>query len=172
MYNNAHQKMFVALQTAGKSTTQCSMKASLQKIKKYDPLQKVKLVQLQGTGQVDFLPVQLSNEEKTFETYCYLDNGSCHSLLFQSAALILGIDMNTFGKMPISGYHTTKEIDCSPESLKIKPYQSNKTPILVNEVLAVLDLNMNPVNTNELNKLCKNFEHLNQISFPRMDMWR
>ena len=118
---------------------------------------------------VAFLPVQLSNGEKTFETYAYLDNGSCQSLLLQSAALILGIDMNTFGKMPISGYHTTKEIDCSPVSLKIKPYQSNKTPILVNEVLAVPDLNMSPVNTNELNKLCKKIEHLNPISFPNFD---
>ena len=77
--------------------------------------------------------------------------------------------MNTFGKMPISGYHTTKEIDFSPVSLKNKPYQSNKTPILVNEVLAVPDLNMNSVNTNELNKLCKKFEHLNHISFPNVD---
>ena len=71
--------------------------------------------------------------------------------------------------MPISGYHTTKEIDCSSVSLKIKPYQSNKTPTLVHEVLAVPDLNMNPVNTNELNKLCKKFEHLNHISFPNVD---
>ena len=126
----------------------------------------VKLVQLHGTGQVVFLPVQLSNGEKTFETYAYLGNGSCQSLLLQCSALILGIDMNTFGKMPISGYHTTKEIDCSPVSLKIKSYQSNKTPILVKEVLAVPDLNLNPVDTNELNKFCKKFKHLKHISFP------
>ena len=133
------------------------------------PSSTVKSVQLHGTGQVAFLPVQLSNGEKTIETYSYLNNGSCQSLLLQSAALILGIDMNTFGKMSISGYHTTKEIDCSPVSLKIKPYQSNKTPILVNQVLAVPDLNMNPVNTNELNKLCKKIEHLKHISFPNID---
>ena len=54
-------------------------------------------------------------------------------------------------------------------SLKIKPYQSNKLPIFVNEVLADPDLNMNPVNTNELNKLCKKIEHLNHISFPNVD---
>ena len=165
MYNNSHQKLFVALQTAAKSTTQCSMKVSLQKMRTSST---VKSVQLRGTGQVAFLPVQLSNGEKTFETYAYLDNGSCQSLLLQTAALILGIDVNTFGKMPISGYHTTKE-DCSPVSLKIKPYQSNKIPIIVNEVLAVPDLNINPVKTNELNKYCKKFEHLNHISFPNVD---
>ena len=120
-------------------------------------------------GQVAFLQVQLSNGDKTFEIYACLDNRSCQSLFLQSATLMLGIDMKTFGKMPISGYHTTKEIDCSPVSLKIKTYQSNKTPILVNEVLAVPDLNMNPVNANELNKLCKKFEHLNHISFPNVD---
>ena len=70
------------------------------------PSSTVKMVQLHGTGQVVFLPVQLSNEKKTIKTYAYQDNGSCQSLLLQSAALILGIDMNTFGKMPISGYHT------------------------------------------------------------------
>ena len=77
--------------------------------------------------------------------------------------------MNTFGKTPISGYHTTKKIDCSPVSLKIKLYQSNKTPILVNEVLAVPDWNLNTVNTNELNNLCKKFEHFNHILFPNVD---
>ena len=133
------------------------------------PSSTVKSVQLHGAVQSAFLPVQLSNGEKTFKTYAYLDNGSCQSLLIQSAALILGINMNTFGKTPISGCHTIKEIECSPVSLKIKPCQSNKAPILVNEVLAVPDLNMNPVNTNELNKLCKKFEHLNHISFPNVD---
>ena len=36
----------------------------------------VKSVQLHGTAKVAFLPVQLSNAEKTFEIYAYLDNGS------------------------------------------------------------------------------------------------
>ena len=71
--------------------------------------------------------------------------------------------------MPISGYHRTKEIHCSQVFLKIKHYQSNKTPIHVSEVMAVPDLNMKLVNTNELNKLCKKFEHLNHISFPIAD---
>ena len=79
----------------------------------------VKSVQLHGTVQVVFLPFQLSNGEKTFETYAYLDNGSCQSRLLQFAALILGIDMKIFGKMPTSGYHTTKEIDYSPVSLNL-----------------------------------------------------
>ena len=33
----------------------------------------------------------------------------------------------------------------------------------------VADLNMNPVNIIELNKLCKKFEHLKHISFPNGD---
>ena len=111
--------------------------------------------QLHGTGQKAFLPVQLSNGKKTFETYAYLDNGSCQSLLLQSEALILSIDMNTFGKMKRNRlFQQTKEIDCSPVSLKIKPYQPNKTPILVIEVAS---------------NFCKKFEHLNHISFPNVD---
>ena len=66
-------------------------------------------------------------------------------------------------------FQQTEEKDCSPVSIKIKPYQPNKTTILVIEVLAVPDLNMNPVKTNELNRLCKKFEHLNHISFPNVD---
>ena len=130
----------------------------------------IKPFQLHGTGQVAFLPVQLSNGKKTFETYAYLYNGSCRSLLLQSAAPILAIDVNTSGKMKRKRlFQQTKEIDCSPVSLKIKIYQPNKTPILVIEVLAVPDLNMNPFKTNELNKLCKKFEHLNHNSFPNVD---
>ena len=129
------------------------------------PSSTVKSVQLHGTGHVAFLLVQLSNGEETFESYAYLDNGSCQSLLLQSAALNLGIDINIFGKMPLSGYHTAKIIACSPVSAKIKTHWSNKTPTLVIEVLAVPDLNMNPVNTFELNKLCKNFEYVKHMSF-------
>ena len=169
MYNNAHQKNVCRSANCGKKHHKMLHESFLAKTQLIRPSSTVKSVQLHGTGQVALLPVQLSNGEKTIETYAYLKNGSCQSLLLQSAALILGIDMNTFGKMPICGFHTTKEIGCSPVFLKIKPYQSNKTPILVNEVLAVPDLNMNPVNTNELNKLCKKFEHLNHISFPNVD---
>ena len=81
----------------------------------------VKAVHLQGTGKVAVVPVQLKNGEKTLNTYAYLDNGSFQSLLFKSAASELNIDMKVIRKMPISGYHKTKEIDCAPVKVYIKP---------------------------------------------------
>ena len=91
------------------------------------PPSAVKSVQLHGTGQVAFVPVELSNGVKTLDTYAYLDNGSCQSLLLTSAASELEIDMNTVAKMPISGYHTTREVDCSQVSVQIKPYRSQNS---------------------------------------------
>ena len=64
---------------------------------------------------------------------------------------------------------TQQEIYCSPVSLKIKPHLSNKTPILVKEVLADPDLKINPVNTIELNQRRKKFKHLKHISFSNVD---
>ena len=133
------------------------------------PFSTVKSVQLHDTGQNAFPPVQLSNGEKTFETYAYLDNESCESLLLQSAAVNLGIDMKTFGKFPIGGYLTAEEVDCFPVSLIIKLYQSNKSPFLIKEVLAVLDLNLKSVNSSGLNNLGEKIEHLNHISFLNVD---
>ena len=45
-----------------------------------------KCVQLHGTGQVAIVPVEFSNGKKTPDTYAYLENGSCQSLLLTSAA--------------------------------------------------------------------------------------
>ena len=98
-------------------TTQCFMKTSLQKIKQYDPIQQLNRFNCKAQGKLHSYQFNCLTGRKRL-SHAYLDNGSCQSLLLQFAALILGIDMNTFGKMPISGYHTTKEIDCSP---KIKP---------------------------------------------------
>ena len=42
--------------------------------------------------------------------------------------------------------------------------------IVVNEVLAIPELNMNPINTIELNRFCNKIEHLTKhISFPKDD---
>ena len=41
---------------------------------------------------------------------------------------------------------------------------------VVNEVLAIPELNMNPINTIELNRFCNKIEHLTkQILFPKDD---
>ena len=132
------------------------------------PPSAVKSVQLYGTGHVALVPVELSNGVKTLDTYAYLDNGSCQSLLLTSAASELEIDMNTVAKMPISGYHTTREIDCSQVSVQIKPYRSQNSSVVSIDVLAVPDLNMTPVKTTELNKLCSKFDHLKHITFPNV----
>ena len=144
----------------GKSTTLCFKIGS----KKTN----VKAVHLQGTGQVAVVPVQLKNGEKTLNSYAYLDNGSCQSLLLKSAASELNIDMKFVGKMPIGGYHMTKEIDCAPVKVYIKPLQSDQQSFLLTHVIAVPNLNMSPVDTEKLNQLCASFEHLSHISFPEI----
>ena len=128
----------------------------------------VKAVHLQGTGQVIVVPVQLKNGEKTLSTYAYLDNGSCQSLLLKSANSELNIDIKILGKIPISGYHMTKEIDCAPVKVYIKPLQSDQQSFLLTDVINVPKLNMSPVDTEKLNQLCASFEHLSHISFPEI----
>ena len=133
-----------------------------------NPPSAVKSVQLHGTGQLPLAPVELSNGVKTLDTYAYLDNGKCQNLLLISAASELEIDMNTVTKMPISGYHTTREINRSRVSVQIKPYSSQNSSIVSTDVLAVPDVNMTPVKTSELNKLCSKFDHPKQITFPNV----
>ena len=125
----------------------------------------VKTLNLQGTRQVAVVPVQLKNGDEVLDTYAYLDNGSCQSLLLRSTATNLNLNMNTIGKMPISGYHMTKEIDCAPVNLQIRPLQGEQSFEQI-DVVAVPDLNMSPVDTKKLNRLCDSFEHLNHICFP------
>ena len=125
----------------------------------------VKTLNLQGTGQVAVVPVQLKNGDKVLDTNVFLDNGSCQSLLLRSTATNLNLSMNTIGKMPISGYHMTKEIDCAPVKLQIRPLQGEQSIEQI-DVFAVPDLNMSPVGTKKLNHLCDSFEHLNHICLP------
>ena len=125
----------------------------------------LKTLNLQGTGQVAVVPVQLKTCDKVFDTYAYLDNGSCQSLLVRSTATNLNLNMNTIRKRPIGGYHMTTEIDCAPVKLQIKPLQWEQS-FEQKDVVAVPDLNMSPVDTKKLNRLCDSFEHLNKICFP------
>ena len=67
--------------------------------------------------------------------------------------------------MPISGYHMTKEINCAPVKLQIRPLQGEQSFEQM-DVVAVPDLNMSPVDTKKLNRLCDSFEHLNHVCFP------
>ena len=76
-----------------------------------------KTLNLQGTGQAAVVPAQLKNGVKLLDTYAYLDNGNCQSWLLRSTATNLNLSMITIGKMPVSGYHMTKEIDCAPVKL-------------------------------------------------------
>ena len=126
------------------------------------------VVQLHGTGQVALVPVEISNGVKTFDTYAYLDNGSCQSLLLTSAASELEIGVNAVAKMPISGYHTIRQTDCSQVSVQINPYRSQKSSVVSTDVLAVPDLNMAPVKTSQVNELCSKFDHLKHIMFPNV----
>ena len=71
--------------------------------------------------------------------------------------------------MPISGYHTTKEIDCSKVCFDIKPIDSSVEPVRLNDVMAVPDLNMSAVNVAQLNTLCNNYDRLSHINFPELE---
>ena len=129
----------------------------------------VKPVQFVGTGQVAFLAVQLVNGNHSMKTYAYLDNGSYQSLLLKSTAIELGPNLEKTGKMSISGYHTTKEIDCSKVCFEIKPMNSSIEPVRLNDVMAVPDFNMSAVNVAQLNAFCKNYDHLSHINFTQLE---
>ena len=70
--------------------------------------------------------------------------------------------------MPISGYHMTKEINCAPLILQIRPLQGEQSFKQI-DVVAVPDLNMLPVDTKKLNRFCDSFEHLNHICSPYIE---
>ena len=59
----------------------------------------------------------------------------------------------------------TKEINCAPVKLQIRPLQGEQSFEQI-DVVAVPDLNMSAVDTKKLNSLCDSFEHLNHICFP------
>ena len=71
--------------------------------------------------------------------------------------------------MPISGYHTTKEIDWFKVCFDIKPIASSVEPVRLNDAMAVPDLNMSAVNVAHLNALCKNYDHLSHMNFPELE---
>ena len=107
---------------------------------------KVKPEQFVGAGQVAFVAVQLLNGNQSVKTYAYLDNGSHldngQNLLLKSTSEELILILEKTGKMPISGYHTTKEIDCSKVCFDIEPIVSSIEPVRPNDVMAVPDLNV------------------------------
>ena len=129
----------------------------------------VKPVQFVGTGHVAFVAVQMIIGNQSVKTYAYLDNGSCLSLLLKSTAKELGLNLEKTGKMPISGYHTTKEIDGSKVCFDIQPIDCSVEPVRPNDVMAVPDLNMSAVNVALLSDLCNNYDHFSHINFPELE---
>ena len=87
----------------------------------------VKILNLQGTGQIAVVPLQLKNSDKVLGTNAYLDSASCQSLLLRSTATNLNLNMNTIGKMPNSGYHMTREIDFASVKLQIRPLKGEQS---------------------------------------------
>ena len=71
--------------------------------------------------------------------------------------------------MPLSGYHTTEEIDSSKDCFDIKPIYSSIETVILNDVMAVPDLNMCAVNVAQINALCKNYDHLSHINFLELE---
>ena len=63
--------------------------------------------------------------------------------------------------MPISGHHTTREIDCSKVCSDTKPLESSFETVRLNDVMAVPGLNMPSV--------CKNHDRLSHINFPELE---
>ena len=61
----------------------------------------------------------------------------------------------------------TKEKDCAPLRHQIRPLEGERSFEQI-DVAAVPDLNMSPVNTKKLNRLCDSFEPLNHICFPKI----
>ena len=109
----------------------------------------MKTLNLQGPGQVAVVPVQLKNGDKILDTYAFLNNGSCQSLLLRSTGTNLNLNMNTIRKMPISGYHMTTEIHCAPVKLQIRPLQGKQSFEQI-DVVAVPDLRKSCVDTKKL----------------------
>ena len=51
----------------------------------------------------------------------------------------------------------TKEIDCAPVKVYIKPLQPDQQSFPLTDVIAVPNLNMYPVYTEKVNQLCASF---------------
>ena len=102
----------------------------------------------------------------SLKTHAYIDNGSCQCLILKSTTNELGLKLEKTGKVPISGYHMTKEFDCSRTCFYIIPKDSSVVPLRQNDVMAVPNWTMSAVNGAQLNALCKIHDHLSHANFP------
>ncbi|XP_063728597.1 uncharacterized protein LOC134856162 [Symsagittifera roscoffensis] len=123
----------------------------------------------QRSGQSAFVPIELSNGDKTLCTYAFLDSGSCVTLLLDSVATQLGLDVNKKHSLPISGYHETKSVQVTSVDVQIRPYKSTSTPMTLDDVLTVDENNLAPVDIFQLNAMCNNFPHLKHVKYPDLN---
>ena len=90
-------------------------------------------------------------------------------LNLKSSAKAFGLNLEKTDKMPISGYHAPKEINCSEVCFDIEPIDSSVESVRLNDSIAVPDLNRSAVSVAQINALCKNHDHLNHKNFPQLE---
>ena len=168
MYNNAHQNIFVALQTEAESNTQSFKKALLQKIKQNDPRQQSKRFNFMAQVMLPFYQSNCLTGRKRLR-HMLISTTEVDKVSSTNPQLWIQVLTSTFWQDAFYWLPHNERDRWSPVFLEIKPFLSDNTLIVASEILAAPNFNMNPVNTIELNKICEEFEHLKHIWFPNVD---
>ena len=120
---------------------------------------------------LQILPVTLSRDGKSVNTYVFLDNGSVVSMMLTKTASALGIvlDEKTQHTELHKGTHGTKSVTFTNVNLSITGMISNQT-FDIEDVQVSADIEFPQYNLEWIRKVCHEFDHLKHITYSDVDI--
>ena len=112
------------------------------------------------------LPVSVSSNNITLNTYALLDMGSTCSFLLQDSADKLNLTSRLAQQAEhifVKGIHKSVELEAHPVSVQVKGFAMESPATDINSLLVVNTLKFDHA---VLNNLCEKYSHLNDFTFP------
>ena len=117
---------------------------------------------------LQILPVTLSRDGKSVNTYAFLDNGSVVSMMITKTASALGIVLDK--KLNTQNYtKESMEKSVTFTNLSIKGMGSCQT-FDIEDVQVLTEIEFPQYNLEWIRKVCQEFDHLKHIAYPDVDI--
>ena len=120
------------------------------------------------TGIRPIVPVTVLSGGKTADCFALLDTGSSVSLITRKIAESLVGKLPDSSPILLESVNTTSLVAAMSLDLTIAPYKVSAAMSLRN-VLAVPTLNLQTFDSAPFNSLCRQYPHLNHVSFPYLN---
>ena len=115
---------------------------------------------------LQFFPVPIINGDKMLDTYALVCRGSTGTYIVDHISSFLTLKTGREYKLDVQFLSLSRSLSVSATSFCIAPRADKDSKFHVQHAFSILNTNLPPADTNELNAICQQFPQLRHIKFP------